>query len=109
MFKDEITQPTYSGIDRDAYNAAFYEIGLNWYWDEKIYADLTCQFDSPAEQIQHYLNAQHPHLLRVYDATFLTDLIQSKMAEYCTRASSPSKQFSRNYQRRHVSTHQIGF
>ena len=43
-----------SEAERNSFNAAFYELGLRWYWDTDTYNDL----------------------LKAYDAAFLVDAIQ---------------------------------
>lgn len=61
-------------IERSAFNAAFYELGLRWHWDSDTYQALAAQ---PCERarIRGYLQAEQAHLLRAYDAEFLTDAI----------------------------------
>jgi hypothetical protein len=64
--------------DLDAYNAAFYELGLRWHWDGATYeALLSLAVDGPS-RIGHYLQTQQPHLLRAYDADFLVAMIERK-------------------------------
>lgn len=62
-----------------AYNAAFYELGLSWHWDSDTFhalQSLSCERD----RIKSYLEAQQPHLLKVYDADFLINAIQTTKA-----------------------------
>ncbi|MBI5721564.1 MAG: hypothetical protein HZC37_28160 [Burkholderiales bacterium] len=68
--------PTCTGIDleRAAFNAAFYELGLRWHWDEETYDGLRA-LPGEREQVQRYLQTRQAHLLRAYDAAFLTDAI----------------------------------
>ena len=64
----------------NAYNAAFYELGLRWHWDSATYeALLSLGGDGPA-RVRHYLQSQQPHLLRAYDADFLVAMIEQKAA-----------------------------
>jgi hypothetical protein len=59
---------------RQAYNAAFEELGLNWHWDPITFACLA----SPDRQgLRAYLEKEHPHLLRAYEADFLVDAIET--------------------------------
>ena len=61
-------------IERGAFNAAFYELGLRWHWDNTTYEALAhdpCQ----RARVRRYLEAEQSHLLRAYDAEFLTDAI----------------------------------
>jgi hypothetical protein len=66
-------------IHRNAFNAAFYELGLRWHWDGDTYQTLLCEDDERA-RIRRYLEQHQPHLLKVYDADFLTDAIQTAKA-----------------------------
>lgn len=72
--------------DRDAFNAAFYELGLRWHWDSDTHQALSitaCE----RTRVRRYLEAEQPHLLRAYDAEFLTDAILSAKARH---QSAPS-------------------
>ena len=59
---------------RQAYNAAFEELGLSWHWDRVTYACLPAQ---GAEGLRTYLEKEHPHLLRAYEADFLVNAIET--------------------------------
>jgi hypothetical protein len=48
----------------ERYALAFEELGLDWHWDGK-------------EPVRAYIEREHPHLLRVYDADFLVNAIES--------------------------------
>ena len=61
-------------IDRSAFNAAFYELGLRWHWDSDTYASLAAQA-CERQRVNGYLEREQQHLLRAYDAEFLTDAI----------------------------------
>ena len=73
-------------LERDAYNAAFYELGLRWHWDDETYAGLLRHSEPPETRIRHYLETRQPHLLKAYDAAFLVDVIQQRAAQHkpCT-------------------------
>ena len=72
-------------LDRNAYNAAFNELGLRWHWDLDTYVALLRErADAPA-RVRHYVETQQPHLLRAYDAEFLCGVIQEKAAEHKRR------------------------
>jgi hypothetical protein len=60
----------------EAYNAAFYELGLNWYWDVDTYRKLLAQSAGVKDCILVYLETLQPHMLKVYDAAFLINAIQ---------------------------------
>jgi hypothetical protein len=48
----------------ERYALAFEELGLDFHWDGK-------------EPVRAYIEREHPHLLRVYDADFLVNAIES--------------------------------
>jgi hypothetical protein len=60
---------------RHAYNAAFEEVSLPWYWDS-----ATCARFHGRDGLRAYLRAEHPHLLRAYDEDFLVNAIESAKA-----------------------------
>ena len=76
MIDDLPFQAGYSEAERASFNAAFYGLGLRWYWDTDTYDDLLRRFDCATQRIRHYLEAQQPHLLKAYDAAFLVEAIQ---------------------------------
>ena len=63
-------------IDRAAFNAAFSELGLRWRWDSRTYEALAAH-DCERRRVHTYLHTEQSHLLRAYDADFLTDAILS--------------------------------
>ena len=76
-------------IERNAYNAAFYELGFRWYWDGHTYYELLSLSRDVDERICHYLKTRQPHLLRAYEAAFLVEVIRQKQAEHKQRAAAP--------------------
>ena len=44
-------------MERNAYNAAFYELGLRWHWDSATWAALQCR---GADCVRHYLETEQP-------------------------------------------------
>jgi len=64
----------HSDAHRQAYNAAFEELGLSWYWDPVTYACLPAE---GPEGLRAYLEKEHSHLLRAYDADFLVNAIET--------------------------------
>ena len=83
--------------ERNAYNAAFYELGLRWHWDRQTYCDLMGTAQEPEKRIGHYLEANHPHLLRAYDAAFLADAIEQKKEAYKRREGEGSAPLSKRH------------
>lgn len=74
--------------ERNAYNAAFYALGLRFHWDRDTYLALLATPES-RDRVRVYLQTQQPHLLRAYDVDFLVDAIESKTAE-CLQTRSAS-------------------
>jgi len=69
-------------FDRNAFNAAFSELGLCWHWDEKTYAELQA-IAAEGERLRQYLETQQRHLLKAYDADFLIDAIRETKMRVC--------------------------
>jgi hypothetical protein len=76
-------------MERNAYNAAFYELGFRWHWDSDTYDQLLREGSNPEERIRHYLETRQPHLLKAYEAGFLVELIQEKKVEHRRRGTAP--------------------
>lgn len=66
-------------IQRNAYNAAFNELGLPWYWDVSTHQRLASNPEAK-EPVQVYLETQQPHLLKAYEADFLVNAVQATKA-----------------------------
>lgn len=60
-------------------NRAFWDLGLRFSWDEKVWASMTGLPDLQA-CLAHYLERHQPHLLAVYDVGFLRGLIEAQLA-----------------------------
>ena len=54
----------------ETYTAAFEELGLSWTWDPATYG-------TGREGLRAYLEKEQPHLLRVYEADFLLEAVES--------------------------------
>ena len=61
-------------LERGAFNAAFFELGLHLYWDKGTYQTLAAN-PSEHDRVRVYLEREQSHLLRAYDADFLTDAV----------------------------------
>jgi hypothetical protein len=66
----------------EAYNAAFYELGLHRHWDRETYAALLSHSREPQARIRHYVETRQPHLLTAYDAAFLAAAIHERVLRY---------------------------
>lgn len=64
-----------------AYNAAFAELGLRFRWDDEMFAWL-CGIECEKGRVAKYIEDYHAHLLKAYDADFLSQLIFDKKNEY---------------------------
>ena len=80
-------------MERNSYNAAFYELGLRWHWDSDTYHQLIGRSSDPAQCLQHYLETRQPHLLKAYDAAFLIHAIQQKKAAYRCSSAGRGRNF----------------
>ena len=79
MFND-LAKLQGEALELQAFNAAFYELGFRWYWDEARYRALLDYSSDPVECLLHYIRTEHPHLLKAYDAAFLLRVIIEKQA-----------------------------
>ena len=70
-----------SETERNAYNIAFCELGLEWHWDANTYNELRT-VAKQKEPARTFLESQHPHLLRAYDVDFLVNAIDSKRKQF---------------------------
>lgn len=75
----------HNAMECEAYNAAFYELGLRWHWDGATFAALQPCGAEPAQRLKHYLRTQQPHLLRAYDVDFLVSAIELRKAAHSAR------------------------
>jgi len=83
-------------IDRQAFNTAFFELGLRWHWDDATYDALARQPDERTG-LRGYLQSAQAHLLRAYDADFLADAIlaakqrcQAALARHAAPCAAPT-------------------
>jgi hypothetical protein len=60
----------------EAYNRAFLELELSWRWDARTFRDLL-RSAADRDFVGTYVERQQPHLLRVYEKSFLRDLVLS--------------------------------
>lgn len=72
-----VTDDAATDAHRHAYNAAFDELGLNWHWDAATYAGVRSH---GRDGLRTWLEREHAHLLRAYEADFLVNAIESVKA-----------------------------
>lgn len=60
-------------MQRQAYNGAFEELGLAWYWDRGTWATLP----QGSSRVLAYVHREHPHLLKSYDGDFLVAAVEA--------------------------------
>lgn len=95
MFNDLTSARRTQDMELDAYNAAFYELGLRWHWDSATWQQLACVGDCRKARLRHYLETEQAHLLRAYDAGFLIEAIERAQVEQrrLAESSAPSRGF----------------
>lgn len=70
---------------RNACNAAFHELGLDWYWDAgQPLPGAGTGRDGMLACVRDYLTTHQSHMLKAYDAGFLADAILAAMSR-CTQ------------------------
>lgn len=74
------TQQAHEGIDLDAYNGTFWDLGFKWQWDGQTYRALLDAGGARA-RIRLYLERHQSHLFKAYDPDFLVDLIHDRMMQ----------------------------
>ena len=92
---DETLEGQSAEVHRQAYNAAFDELGLNWQWDRDTYARLPAP---GPDGVRAYLHREQAHLLRAYDAEFLVNAIEHAKTR-CYQAMGSSRSLARRYSR----------
>ena len=97
-----------AGIHRNAYNAAFRELGLPWYWDGEIYPEVLREADE-RRCLQQYIVTHHPHLLTAYDADFLVDAIETTKARCYGRMKLAGCTGRSNVNRAALQQGEVGF
>lgn len=81
-----------TNADRNAYNAAFHELGLSCVWDADLYASAASGVDDRTG-LRNYLAQHQAHLLCAHDADFLIEAILSTKArchaQLCAEGCNP--------------------
>lgn len=73
--------------DLAAFNAAFDALDLDWHWDPELYRSLPRDGDDRAT-LGAWLREHRPHLLKVYDLTFLCDAVLTAKQRYRAAATA---------------------
>lgn len=66
-------------LERNGYNAAFGEIGLEWLWDAET-VDALAAVRKPERRIGVYIQSTHPQLLRACPVDFLANVMEGARA-----------------------------
>jgi hypothetical protein len=103
---DPVVESDGDARERDAFNAAFRELGLRWHWDAATFRDLKDIADD-GERIRTYLETRAPHLLKAYDAAFLADAVRAVKDERAHAYAGPRP--SRHSECADFATAQTGF
>ena len=80
-------------LERGAFNAAFYELGLHVYWDKGTYQAAVAAYSNEHDRVRGYLEREQSHLLRAYDADFLTDAV-IRAKQFCQQFLTVPSAFS---------------
>jgi hypothetical protein len=59
-------------MHREAYNAAFEDLGLSWHWDCATFSALPA-----TDGVRSYIEREQSHLLLAYDVGFLVEAIEA--------------------------------
>lgn len=97
MVKAKFRQPEVDhddAIHRDAFNAAFRELGLNWRWGNETYRNLLNE-SAERERVRTYVETHQSHLLKAYDAEFLVNAILAAKAKWYEAMRAECAQGSR--------------
>jgi hypothetical protein len=60
----------------ETWNRAFSELELPWHWDVGTYRELL-NIAGEGDCVAAYIEREQPHLLRVYEKSFLRDLVRN--------------------------------
>jgi hypothetical protein len=71
----------------EAYNRAFCELELPWRWDAATFLKLL-RAAGDQDCVSAYIESDQPHLLRVYEKSFLRDLVLGARARCLQEVSS---------------------
>lgn len=69
------------GAHRDAFNAAFRDAGLDWHWDESLYARLL-DVTGGKERIRHYWQQNDPHGAAASNAGAIIDAVHAQKTRH---------------------------
>ncbi len=97
-----------AAVHRNAYNAAFYELGLRWYWDSEIYPAELSEADE-RRCLRQYMVTHQPHMLTAYDVDFLADAIQMTKAKCYGRMTHAARKGGSRVNWAALQQGQIGF
>ena len=88
---DPVAEPVSDGLiaaELEAYNHAFLELELSWRWDAPTYRDLL-RVAADQDFVGAYIERNQAHLLRVYEKSFLRDLVLSAKDRHQRECAEP--------------------
>jgi len=77
----EPVSDSFFATELEAYNRAFLELELSWRWDARTFRDLL-RVAADRDCVGAYIERNQAHLLRVYEKSFLRDLVLSAKDRY---------------------------
>ena len=72
----EPVSESFIAAELEAYNRAFLELELSWRWDTRTFRELV-EVAADRDFVGAYIERNHAHMLRVYDKSFLRELVLS--------------------------------
>ena len=88
---DPVVEPVSDNLiaaELEAYNHAFLELELSWRWDAPTYRDLL-RVAADQDFVGAYIERNQAHLLRVYEKSFLRDLVLSAKDRHQRECAEP--------------------
>jgi len=84
----EPVSDSFIAAELEAYNRAFLELELSWRWDARTFRELV-QLAADRDFVGAYIERNQAHLLRVYEKSFLRDLVLSAKDRYQRECAEP--------------------
>ena len=91
VVSDPVAEPVSDSLiaaELEAYNHAFLELELSWRWDAPTFRDLL-RVAADQDFVGAYIERNQAHLLRVYEKSFLRDLVLSAKDRHQRECAEP--------------------